>query len=550
MFSGSRWDNFTGAIKTQITMKKTFLKTASVALAAVMALLSCNDHEEQSGVDQMVTINPPTLTLSAGGTYELQCNVYPNAELAQQAVWTSSDETIAKVDARGVVTALSQGTAQIEASVEGGSATCKVTVTEVAVELISIEPRELTIGKAPGYTKQLTAKILPEAAAGVTLTWNSSDQAVVTVDENGIATPVGAGKATITVEAGGKYGECYVTVEEIKLGRTEAEVRCGKVIILNAEILSDDFDSSDYKIEWSSSNTSVADIRYPSQEDCHVFTFAAGQAVITARAGGMVSECVVTTTDYQVPQGVGDFIYSDGSRSSELDTDKEVVGVVFWVGDPTEHDAALKRDYPDCTHGLAMSLNNYEIPYINVLDNPELTLPIIGEWVDNNLSGEFESLHESGYPFVIKGYNNTKALYAFHAAPENNVTPLALIEKLDEHKQTYRIPGAASPWYMPSLQEMSLMCSGFLEEDIIKMHPQQKVNQNALWLNTRIAQITGADLLNTVNDNMGWTHVYWTSTEGKTEFQDRIFFTINMSLGRQGSTLIKHERPVRFVFAF
>lgn len=51
---------------------------------------------------------------------------------------------------------------------------------------------------------------------------------------------------------------------------------------------------------------------------------------------------------------VGDYYYSDGSTSAKLDNTKTVVGVVFYVGDPTEHDTTLKKDYPLCKNGLVV----------------------------------------------------------------------------------------------------------------------------------------------------------------------------------------------------
>ena len=50
--------------------------------------------------------------------------------------WTSSDETIAKVDADGEVTALKLGSAAIIATTEDGAkvATCTVTVSDIAAQ--------------------------------------------------------------------------------------------------------------------------------------------------------------------------------------------------------------------------------------------------------------------------------------------------------------------------------------------------------------------------------------------------------------------------------
>ena len=56
------------------------------------------------------------------------------------------------------------------------------------------------------------------------------------------------------------------------------------------------------------------------------------------------------------PAKVGDYFYSDGTYSATLDKSKTVVGVIFYVGDPTADDITLKKDYPSCTNGLVLGL--------------------------------------------------------------------------------------------------------------------------------------------------------------------------------------------------
>ncbi|MGN0985515.1 MAG: S8 family serine peptidase [Candidatus Enterenecus sp.] len=65
-----------------------------------------------------------------------------------------------------------------------------------------------------GETVELQATILPISVANVTgeLTWTTSDPAVATVDENGVVTGVGAGKATISASVGVYSASCVVTV--------------------------------------------------------------------------------------------------------------------------------------------------------------------------------------------------------------------------------------------------------------------------------------------------------------------------------------------------
>lgn len=70
---------------------------------------------------------------------------------------------------------------------------------------------------ALGQTTQLTASVRPSNAADPSVTWESSDTGVATVDQNGLVTAVSAGSATITVTSKetGVSNQCVITVLEI-----------------------------------------------------------------------------------------------------------------------------------------------------------------------------------------------------------------------------------------------------------------------------------------------------------------------------------------------
>jgi len=77
---------------------------------------------------------------------------------------------------------------------------------------VSITPEEVR-GQVGGQPVQLTAQISPSYASPKTVTWSSSDETVVTVDENGVLTFVGAGTAVVTATTrNGKQASVTVTV--------------------------------------------------------------------------------------------------------------------------------------------------------------------------------------------------------------------------------------------------------------------------------------------------------------------------------------------------
>lgn len=54
-----------------------------------------------------------------------------------------------------------------------------------------------------GFGKQLTAQVRPVDDPNLALTWTSSDETVVQVDETGMCTGIAPGTAVITASAGG-----------------------------------------------------------------------------------------------------------------------------------------------------------------------------------------------------------------------------------------------------------------------------------------------------------------------------------------------------------
>jgi hypothetical protein len=78
-----------------------------------------------------VTLNKSTLSLSTGDSETLTATLAPGNATNKNVTWSSSDATIATVDANGLVTAVAAGTATITVTTTDGSktATCAVTVT-------------------------------------------------------------------------------------------------------------------------------------------------------------------------------------------------------------------------------------------------------------------------------------------------------------------------------------------------------------------------------------------------------------------------------------
>ena len=158
---------------------------------------------------ESVTLDKTTLSLAVGETAQLTATVKPDDATDKNVAWTSSDESVAKVD-NGKVTAVNAGKAIIIAKCGGKTAECAVTVT-VPTGSVTLDKTSLSL--AVGETAQLMATVKPDDATDKNVAWTSSDESVAKVD-NGKVTAVKAGKATITAKCCGKTAECVVTVKQ------------------------------------------------------------------------------------------------------------------------------------------------------------------------------------------------------------------------------------------------------------------------------------------------------------------------------------------------
>ena len=157
-----------------------------------------------------ITLDKTTAELTEGETLTLTATVSPEDATDKTVVWTSSDETVATV-ANGVVTALKAGKVTITAKSGEVSATCEITVNAKVIPATGITLDKTTAEMIEGETLTLTATVTPEDATDKTVTWTSSDEAVVKV-VNGVVSALKTGKATITATSGDVSATCEITV--------------------------------------------------------------------------------------------------------------------------------------------------------------------------------------------------------------------------------------------------------------------------------------------------------------------------------------------------
>ena len=201
------------------------------AVAMAVSLVGC-------GVDITSVGLPTDIVMEKGETQQLNIEYGTNDKAEQEKIaeaasklnltWTSSDEEVATVDETGLVTAVGAGEADITVSVSDANISStthvKVVITPTGVEA----PDSIELVTNGENSKALGAKMTPEDATDVKLAYESSDESVATVDENGVVTAVADGECVITtyviadIPATAENAEAKPVVDEV--ASSEAEV--------------------------------------------------------------------------------------------------------------------------------------------------------------------------------------------------------------------------------------------------------------------------------------------------------------------------------------
>ena len=165
-------------------------------------------------------VKPTKVTLNVSGTVELvigeTLTIKPTltpSNASTTYTYESSKKAVAAVSDKGVVTAVSEGSAKITVKTANGKkASVKIKVTDPwkpSKIALNTKSAEMVIGG------KLTLKTsLTPSNAKATLTWESSKAKVATVSGSGVVTAVGEGSAKITVKTqNGKKATCKVKVK-------------------------------------------------------------------------------------------------------------------------------------------------------------------------------------------------------------------------------------------------------------------------------------------------------------------------------------------------
>lgn len=314
---------------------------------------------------------------------------------------------------------------------------------------IILDSNEITIAIGEDCQLQIKSHTMDELA------FSSDNPAIATINNSGIITGISEGNTSINVFSSNTTTTCKVTVtkaltQDIILNAQSLEIVENESCQLKATTIPDNAE-----IKWSSSDSNIAAV----SENGLVTAIAKGECEITCSSDNAEASCRLSVI--AAPK-IGDYYFSDGTWGSELTNGKSPIAVVFYTGDPTAEDPSLKREKPECTHGIAVALTGDEIRAWQ--STPIDNISTIGKWITDNT--DYKTCDIS---FVLKnlssidsirGYNNTAGIDCYNNVIDhyNYVVDAVLFVK--KYAESVAVPHKSSGWYLPSVKEIVLLGAG------------------------------------------------------------------------------------------
>lgn len=245
-----------------------------------------------------MTLSQSDLTLYTGENETIDPVILPEDADNKHCSFTSSDESVASVNGRGKITAVKAGTAVITIQSLDDTdikSECRLTVKQYA-EKISIDQNQIEL--ISGAVYKIPASVFPEDTTDQSLSYESSEMDIASIDENGMLTAKNPGTAKVTITASDRETvKAVLTVNVIRLISSievpsdEIELYTEQSVKLNYKITPDD--ASNKNVTFESSYPDIAKV----DTQGNINAVSPGTAIITIKAddeNGFTKEVVVT----------------------------------------------------------------------------------------------------------------------------------------------------------------------------------------------------------------------------------------------------------------
>lgn len=243
-------------------------------------------------------LNKSSLTLGIGEKYTLLKNTdgsdYPFD-------FSSSNSSIATVDNKGTITAVSCGTATVTClSKNGLKANCKVTVGKMA-QSVTLNKTSLTLGVGEKFDLN---SYIPDGTVAYFRLYYSDNSEVAHVEKSGgMVTAKKQGTSKITCKLyNGAIATCTITVKaapsSVSLSVSNQTVKVGDDFTISEKTNSGSYA---YNFTWSSSNKKVATVTKATGNKVKISPRMQGKATITIKTyNGKTATCKITVSGSSV----------------------------------------------------------------------------------------------------------------------------------------------------------------------------------------------------------------------------------------------------------
>ena len=179
--------------------KKNLIILVGLILIGMIVFVSLSSFSNVGGKVTEITFEETATSIVETKQYQIKYSVYPSTLKNAKIAWSSSNENVATVDSKGLVTAIKPGTAVIVATSTNGiyrSLTLTVTKQSISDQTVvfDIENFDLKVGTF----RRLYPVFNPTSIVYESITWTSSNEKVATVSQIGKITALTTGKTTIT----------------------------------------------------------------------------------------------------------------------------------------------------------------------------------------------------------------------------------------------------------------------------------------------------------------------------------------------------------------
>ena len=506
------------------------------------------------------------LYVEEGKTAELSLD-FPPAMNVESKVWMTSDKTKATVDNNGIVTGVAHTYNQYTYQYNPITITCivngNITLTH-EMSVVVPQPRQIklnnygddvtSVSMKLDQTISLAGSILPaNVDASLFRMTYESDGGLgwINFDTGEIRTPGSIGGRYVYIKVKDKDKHTYMKtfvertmivnvepyyVESITLPAT-MNLAPGATATMTPTFTSDvaGKQPTNTSLTWTSSNSSIVSI---DSETGEMTAETEGTVTITATtASGATSDssaktatCVVTVKAPVAEVKVGDYYYSDGTWGSNPNpSGKTVVGVIFSNANAIASDPLLLKDYPNCSNGLAVGLNEVITTYGDFCYADNVYGMTAADHIYAIFNNKGVSIIETD---VINGYALTQMLGEYRTEYQaKGKDYCAMFDSVTGVAATYSpaAPSKASTWYIPSYKEMTILADP----------------NNLEKVNASINQKNGTPIGNST---------YWMTTLKSTnKWNDLFAYPFNIASrewSQTSGTLGEKNHPVRVVFAF